>query len=272
MPLTPERIGRLREFGLSEYAARSYLALLDLGVTEARDISALSKVPASKIYHVLEQLHDKGLVTILPEFPRKYAPVPFGDYLRRLHEEHEAEAAAIRRDLDRLAATFAVVGETAGGDRGTASLARGRRNVLHHLFDVCAGAQQDLLLLLPSGLAAEPRAWGAALDAAQAHGIRPRVMAASPPSAGADWRRGPDLLGPGGLLALADGRRALVAHLLPDDGHLTDGSDTALVVDQEGLGPMLAALAEVHWSNAAPGHAVRTVGIDEAGAHTRSVP
>lgn len=264
MPLTPERITRLREFGLSEYAARCYLALLDLGVTEARDASALSKVPASKIYHVLDQLHEKGLCTILPEFPRKYAPVPFGDYLRRLHAEHAAEAAAIERDLEALSHTFAVVGDAAGGDRGGATLARGRRNTLQVLADLAQGTTSDLLLALPRGLAAEPKAWSEITTALAARGVAVRVL--SPQAIdvpGAQVRVVPAPIAQGSLVAIADGRRALLAHVLPDDGHATEGSDTTLLIDQEGLGPLLAALAEAEWARASPG---RSVAVREAAA------
>ena len=254
MPITADRIGKLRDFGLSEYAARAYLALLDLGTTEARDVSALSKVPASKIYHILDQLHEKGLVVILPEFPRKYAPVPFAEFLQRIHDEHEAAARTIRDDHENLTQMFAVVGDVAGGDRGSVTLLRGRRNVVERLNETLATAQQDALLLLSAGQTADPRSWREAVDAAMARGVRVRVLG---DVEGMETRPRPPALPAAAYALVADGRRALLAHALPDDGHPAEGNDTALHVDQEGIVMLLAAVLEAQWQ--APAQPTRAV-------------
>lgn len=260
MPITADRIAKLREFGLSEYAARSYLALLDLGTTEARDVSALSKVPASKIYHILDQLHEKGLVVILPEFPRKYAPVPFADFLQRIHDEHEAAAQTIRSDRETLEQMFAVVGDVAGGDRGSVTLMRGRRNAVERFHEALTGAKHDVLFLASEGQAADPRMWRGALDELVARGVKVRVL--GPPGRGESRERPPGL--PGNASAvLVDGTRALLVHALPDDGHPSEGNDTALFVDQEGIVLLLAAFLESQWKAAASNGRAVEVRADE---------
>jgi len=262
VPITSDRIARLREFGLSEYAARSYLALLDLGTTEARDISALSKVPASKIYHILDQLHEKGLVVILPEFPRKYAPVPFAEFLQRIHDEHEAAARTIRDDRDALTQMFAVMGDVAGGDRGSVTLLRGRRNVLERANEALGGAQRDILVLPSEGQLAHPRLLAEPLEAAAARGVNVRTLGSL--GVGEARPRPATLPGPAFIL-IADGKRAVLAHALPDDGHPLEGNDTALYVDQEGIVMLLAALVEAQWASArADGRSVEVVAGPDA--------
>src|SRR5437879_6992338 len=59
----------MADHGLTEYQARVYLTLLDLGSATASQISPLSKVPRTRIYAAMQQLHEKGLVQILPETP-----------------------------------------------------------------------------------------------------------------------------------------------------------------------------------------------------------
>ena len=248
MPITPERIARLRQFGLSEYAARSYLALLDLGTTEARDVSALSKVPGSKIYHILDQLHEKGLVVISPEFPRKYSPVPFGDFLQRIHDEHETLAATIRGERETLESMFAVVGGLAGGDRGSVTLLRGRRNVLERASEMLATAEHDCLLLVSASHATDLRAWAEPVHEARGRGLRVRVLCMAE---GAYARPRGRTLPAEAYAVVADGRRALLAHALPDDGHPTDGNDVALFVDQEGIVALLSAVLDAQWKAAA---------------------
>lgn len=264
MPITAERITRLREFGLSEYAARAYLALLDLGTTEARDVSSLSKVPASKIYHILEQLHEKGLVTVLPEFPRKYAPVPFSDFLQRIHDEHQAAAVTIARDREALEAMFAVVGSVAGGDRGSVTILRGRRNVLERGVEMVDGARDDVLLALTPAQSADPRAWGEALARAVERGVCVRLLGEGPCTRS---RPRPASLPPSTFSLLVDGRRALVGHALPDDGHPSEGNDTGLIVEQEGIVALLAAMLEAQWRNAAPARPVPLQAEPQQGAN-----
>ena len=249
-------MAKLREFGLSEYAARTYLALLDLGTTEARDVAALSKVPASKIYHVLDQLHEKGLVVILPEFPRKYAPVPFGEFIEKLEEKHESTLRTLKEDRDALLEMFAVVGDTTSGDRGTLTLLRGRRNVLERFDELLATVERDLLLLCTPGLLLRLRAWTPAIQEAGRRGVRVRLLV--PPDSPTAVKALPaevrvrHVTGPGerGALLVADGARALLVHFLPDDGHGYEGTDTAVYTDKEGVVAVLASLAEAPWVHA----------------------
>ena len=261
LPITSDRIARLRGFGLSEYAARAYLALLDLGTCEARDVSSLSKVPASKIYHILEQLHDKGLVVVLPEFPRQYAPVPFAEFLHRMRQEHEEAAERLAREHDELTAAFSVQGDVSGSDRGGFTLLRGRRNAMERAMEMVDAARREVVLLGTAGLAADPRSWEDHLLAAARRGARVRVLLPEGDAArgrarrleGAQVRVLPPTGSPhAGAVLVADGRHAMLVHFLPDDGHPTEGNDTALYADQEGVVAILAMLVEAPWREARP--------------------
>src|SRR5438034_11390083 len=83
MPVNPDRIRKLRDFGLTEYQARVYLALLDLGTATASQVPPIARVPRTRIYATMQQLHGKGLVEIIPEAPLKYKPVPFSNFLTK---------------------------------------------------------------------------------------------------------------------------------------------------------------------------------------------
>lgn len=259
MPITPDRLSRLREFGLSEYAARAYLALLDLGVAEARDVSTLSKVPQAKIYHVLEQLHDKGLATILPEFPKKYAPVPFSDYLNRIHEEHQRAADAIDRDREVLEDMFRVVGDTEVGNRGFFTVVRGRRNVVAKIQEMLQEAKSDMLVMGTSGFALRYAHFAPELNQAKARGVRLRVLA---PLTDETL---PRLSAVNGLVQVRgraidegaatsrvaivtiDHARAFIINFLPDDDNLYTGKDIAVFTDQEAMVRAIEGLVEAQW-------------------------
>lgn len=263
MPITSDRVQKLRDFGLSEYAARAYLALLDLGTAEARDVSSISKVPQAKIYHVLEQLHEKGLVVILPEFPKKYVPVPFEDYLNRVHDEHAKAAAQIDAERDELTEMFAVVGDTDVGNRGFFTVIRGRRNVLSKIEEIIQATKKDLFILGTSGTAARAPHMGGELARARERGIRVRMLAPidaetlpqlEKVAKHADIRsRALDEEAHSRKVAIvvSDGVRAFLIHFVPDDNNLYAGKDIGVFTDQEAMVAAIQAIVEPHWGRAA---------------------
>lgn len=62
----------LAEIGLTERESKVYLALLELGSTTTGPLVKKSKVPNSKIYEILESLHNKGLVSYIIKGKTKY--------------------------------------------------------------------------------------------------------------------------------------------------------------------------------------------------------
>src|SRR3989454_12472171 len=118
MPVNPERIRKLREFGLTEYQARAYLALLDLGTATASQIPPIARVPRTRIYATMQQLHEKGLVEIIPETPLKYKPVPFSNYLMKVASEQRQRAETLEASIAQLEKEFAIVGGQAPVEAG----------------------------------------------------------------------------------------------------------------------------------------------------------
>lgn len=256
MPITEARIGRLRGFGLSEYAARAYLALLDLGAAEARDVSNLSKVPTSKIYHVLDQLHERGLVEVLPEFPKRYAPVPFDDFLDKRRKDHEEAARTLERERDDLVASFAIAGDVRVADRGGLQVVRGRANVHARLVEAIDAARADVLLLASHGMPSRAEVLRPALDAARARGVALRVLV--PPGADASALAAPACVGTlaageqasAASVLVVDATRAALVTFVPDDDSHARGKDVAAFIDHTGLVAAVRALVERDWARA----------------------
>ena len=57
-------VEQLEQFGLSGYAARTFVALASFGTGTARDVSQVSEVPRTRVYDAIDELHDQGLVDI----------------------------------------------------------------------------------------------------------------------------------------------------------------------------------------------------------------
>jgi sugar-specific transcriptional regulator TrmB len=64
MAISPEIVESLKTLGLSEYQAKVYVALVGYGTASASEISTASKVPQNKVYSVLKELEEDGLVFV----------------------------------------------------------------------------------------------------------------------------------------------------------------------------------------------------------------
>ena len=76
-----------KPFGLSEYEARVYFTLQVCGKTGAGELSKKSGVPQTKIYQIIPALEVRGLVEVIPKFPKEVRAKPFlrfaNDYLTK---------------------------------------------------------------------------------------------------------------------------------------------------------------------------------------------
>ena len=129
----------MADHGLTEYQARVYLTLLDLGSATASQISPLSKVPRTRIYAAMQQLHEKGLVQILPETPLRYKAVPFETYLRTLADDLRSRAKQIDTGLEASAREFAINAHQEPEARGRFEAIYGRKNVRERLLKMYDG-------------------------------------------------------------------------------------------------------------------------------------
>ena len=147
MPINPERLGKLQELGLTEYQARVYLTLLDLGNATASQIPALSRVPRTRIYVTMSQLHEKGLVNILPEKPIRYEPIPISDYLAKKVNEHKKDIEEMEGSIKSLSNEFSVMDRVEPEHKGRFEAIYGRRNFRDRLKEMCSRAEEEVLFV-----------------------------------------------------------------------------------------------------------------------------
>jgi len=93
--MTKSLVQDLRAFGLSEWEARSYVALATRGSLTAAALSAASKIPVSKIYEVLRNLQRKSLAALRATKPYRWCAVEPAAALRSILENKQAATAAL---------------------------------------------------------------------------------------------------------------------------------------------------------------------------------
>ncbi len=96
----------LRKLGFTQYEARVYISLLMRGTATASELSDLSNIPYTRVYDVLNQLEEKGLVAIIPGRPLKFEAldpeIALSNYMAKLREELVLKLKEIEENIAKV--------------------------------------------------------------------------------------------------------------------------------------------------------------------------
>jgi len=121
----------LEQFGLSKHESAVYLALLDIGLTSAKNIIEKTVLHRQLVYTALDLLIEKGLVSYVVQANRKYFkatdPKQFLGYFEKKEQEIESQKEEFRKILPKLEAKKSLNKEsteatTYKGNKGIKSL------------------------------------------------------------------------------------------------------------------------------------------------------
>ena len=145
-------ISRLKSLGLSTYASRAFLAILENSPISATAICNLKGIPDSKIYYALKELEERGLVMVQHGTPNLYQTLDLntilGNLKRQLDEDHAKKVAivdALRRGLEPLI-------KKAKSDTTVelAYIVKGFRNIVGTMKETISEAHAEALLMISS--------------------------------------------------------------------------------------------------------------------------
>ncbi|HWG90303.1 MAG TPA: helix-turn-helix domain-containing protein [Candidatus Thermoplasmatota archaeon] len=266
MPITNDRVAKMQEYGLTEYEARTYLALLDLGVASARDIANLSRVPRTKIYSVLDDLHQKQLAEIIPERPKKYEGIPFDQYLKSFEREYHSKLKKIEEDKKFLASPVAAA---APGDKaGSFNVLKGRKNVLNRKHEMLARAELEVIEMGTEGSGVRMGYFLPLVKEKARSGTLMKLLLPVTPQnlenvtefATVGEVRHAANKAPGSVILVVDDSEVLICHYVPDDEHLFKGEDVAIWSDDKAIVRDMKQTLMAQWETAEPlGRAVKSL-------------
>lgn len=97
-----EILSRLQDLGLTEYESKVYLALVQHGKLNAKDISTYSGVPQNRVYETVETLKSKGLCDIIPGSPKGFEAFEPEIAINNLINNKEDGLKKLKRNVNKI--------------------------------------------------------------------------------------------------------------------------------------------------------------------------
>ena len=147
-PIVSDKVEKaLRDIGLTEYESLAYLSLLRSGELTAENVSDASSIPYSKVYGVLDNLHEKGWIETEGGRPRRYFPRSPEDALRsmqlRLEAEFDENRDTIVQDLQPLFEKKEI------REMPEIWMVRGEKNTLDKVVELVSRTKKEIMFALP---------------------------------------------------------------------------------------------------------------------------
>lgn len=233
-PVTQPRsvaVEQLTELGLSTYAARTYVALVQLGEGTAEDVSTVAEVPRTRVYDAAEELRDESLVDIQQSTPKRFYPVSKETTSRLFHRDYSRRVNVLKEALDDIE-TSARPNE----QRGVWTVT-GRETISLRLIEFIEAATDEIILMTVGELLTD--GIREALRAASDRGVTIRLGGISPSVEDTLQEDIPDAElfdsmwswsdTPAGRLLMVDDERTLVSVLVEDDAGRPEPRDETAI-------------------------------------------
>jgi sugar-specific transcriptional regulator TrmB len=95
-------VEQLEQFGLSAYAARTFVALVTLGTGTAKDVSESSDVPRTRVYDAIDELHELGLVDVQQSSPKEFWAISSETTTLKFEQEMDHRLSVLTSALNEL--------------------------------------------------------------------------------------------------------------------------------------------------------------------------
>lgn len=138
--------GLLEALGLTKYETNAYLSLLQLGVSDARELSRASGVPTSKIYETMVRLEALGLVEVQASRPRKFMAREVGEALDELKNAKRKEFDGLLKSLPALESRLKIRARTSPKDSTFWSVTTSWHDFANKHLAKAAEAKEEVLI------------------------------------------------------------------------------------------------------------------------------
>ena len=146
-PNQSEPIEILRELGLKEYEARSFVALTRVPQGSAKEISEIAAVPRTRVYDAVDQLQSYGLVDVQHSTPQRFRAIPVEEAIALLRREFDERFDSLRESLE----TVEPVGEESLEGGANVWTTDGEEAITSRAIGFIDSAEEEIVFVLDGG-------------------------------------------------------------------------------------------------------------------------
>lgn len=212
-------IEQLEEFGLSLYAARTFVALTGIEDGTAQDVSDVADVPRTRVYDAVEELRARGLVDVQHSTPKRFWAISVETVGGMFDREYSRRVSALVDALDALEPV------TRSEEQRSVWTVTGTETVSERVVDFVRMADEDVVYMTVEPLLSE--ALVDQLRAASERGVSIKLGTMSDAVEERIHDEVPDVETfdsmwvwsdtPAGRLLMVDEEKTLVSVLVPED-------------------------------------------------------
>src|SRR6266498_4053437 len=137
----------LKDFGLTEYEVKAYIALVEAGPVPASQLSTTAGIPYSKIYEILGNLERKGWVETEQGRPSKYYPKAPSTALESSRARLETTLKSSQADaMEELQPLYEKKGVR---EKPDIWIVRGQDNILDKMRETLGRTRRELMVAMP---------------------------------------------------------------------------------------------------------------------------
>jgi len=147
LPVSERTKRALKDFDLTEYEVKAYIALVESGPVPASQLSMTAAIPYSKIYEILGNLERKGWVETEQGRPSKYFAKPPSMALDSSRVRMESTLKSSQTNaLSELQPLYEKKGVQ---ERPDIWIVRGQDNILDRIKETLGRTRRELLVAMP---------------------------------------------------------------------------------------------------------------------------
>lgn len=132
---------KLQNFGLNQYEAKAYVALLSTGTSNAYNVSKASGIPRARIYDTLEALTTRGVVMFeeSTDGSKSYTALPASVFLEQAREKWTNTYNHVEKELKAIESQDKK-------DNTYVSTVKGEKNILAFCKNLIRDAKQRVII------------------------------------------------------------------------------------------------------------------------------
>jgi len=141
-------VSRLKELELSTHEALAYVTLLEGSNMTAGKLCKQTGIPDSKIYHALDALASKGMLTVQRGTPNVYSPVSPKEAIANLKRELTEKLDEKMREADVLVDMLTPIYDSAEKpeELEIAYIIRGQKNIINRMKALVETAHHEITI------------------------------------------------------------------------------------------------------------------------------